>query len=93
MTRHFPGQRIEDLKLYKGTGCKNCNHTGYLGRMGIFEVMEIDDDIRDLIIKKSSASAIEAKAAENGMIPMFYNGVGLVFKGLTTFEEILGLTN
>ena len=93
MTRHFPGQKIEDLKLYKGTGCKNCNHTGYLGRMGIFEVMEIDDDIRDLIIKKSSASSIEAKAAANGMIPMFYNGVGLVFKGLTTFEEILGLTN
>lgn len=93
MTKHFPGQKIEDLKLYKGTGCKNCNHTGYLGRMGIFEVMEIDDDIRDLIIKKSSSSAIESKATENGMIPMFYNGVGLVFKGLTTFEEILGLTN
>ncbi len=93
MSKHFPGQRIEDLKLYKGTGCKNCNHTGYMGRMGIFEVMEIDDDIRDLIIKKSSASSIESKAAENGMIPMFYNGVGLVFKGLTTFEEILGLTN
>ncbi len=93
MTKHFPGQRIEDLKLYKGTGCKNCNHTGYLGRMGIFEVMSIDDDIRDLIIKKSSASAIEAKAAENGMIPIFYNGVGLVFRGQTTFEEILGLTN
>ncbi len=93
MDRHFPGQKIEDLKLYKGTGCKNCNHTGYLGRLGIFEVMEIDNDIRDLIIKKSSASAIEAKAIENGMIPVFYNGVGLVFRGLTTFEEILGLTN
>jgi type II secretory ATPase GspE/PulE/Tfp pilus assembly ATPase PilB-like protein len=93
MTRHFPGQRIEDLKLYKGTGCKNCNHTGYLGRVGIFEVMEIDDDIRDLIIKKASASAIEARAVENGMISMFYNGVGLIFKGMTTFEEILGLTN
>jgi type IV pilus assembly protein PilB len=93
MTKHFPGQRIEDLKLYKGTGCKNCNHTGYLGRVGIFEVMEIDDDIRDLIIKKSSASSIESKAVQNGMISMFYNGVGLVFKGQTTFEEILGLTN
>jgi type IV pilus assembly protein PilB len=93
MNRYFPGQAIKDLKLYKGSGCKNCNHTGYMGRIGIFEVMEIDDDIRDLIIKKSSSSAIETKAAENGMLPIFYNGVDLVFRGITSFEEILGLTN
>lgn len=92
MDRYFPGQRLEDLKLYKGSGCKDCNHSGYLGRTGIFEIMEIDDDIRDLIIAKSAASAIEAKAVENGMTPMFYTGVYLVFKGETTFEEIVGLT-
>jgi type II secretory ATPase GspE/PulE/Tfp pilus assembly ATPase PilB-like protein len=55
--------------------------------------MEIDDSIRELIVQKASASAIDAKAIENGMIPMFYNGVILVFKGITTFEEVAYLTN
>lgn len=93
MDRYFPGQEVKDLKLYKGSGCKNCNHTGYLGRVGVFEVMEIDDDIRELIVQKASASAIDAKARAKGMIPMFYNGVILVFKGVTTFEEVADLTN
>jgi len=93
MKRHFPGKKIEDIKLYKGSGCKACKHTGYLGRLGIFEVMDIDDDIKKLVTEKSSASIIEAKAEENGMTVMLYSGLVHAFNGLTTLEEVIGLSN
>jgi len=93
MKRYFKGQELKDLKLYKGSGCKVCKHTGYLGRLGIFEVMEVDDDIKNLVTQKSSSAAIEAKAEMNGMTPMFYNGLVHVLSGLTTLDELLGMSN
>ncbi len=93
MDKFFPDQKLKDIKLYRGSGCKVCKHTGYLGRTAVYEVMEVDDDIRALISAKSSASIIEAKAEENGMIPMYYNGLVHLLNGVTTFEELAGLSN
>ncbi|MFA6446568.1 MAG: type II/IV secretion system protein [Candidatus Paceibacterota bacterium] len=90
---YFKDEKIKDIKLYKGSGCKQCNHTGYLGRIGVFEVMEISDNIKNLIIKKASAAEIEAKAVDEGMSLMYYNGLSLVVKGETTLEEVSDLTN
>ena len=93
MSRFFPGKSIKDIKLYRGTGCKACKHTGYLGRTAVYEVMEVDDDIRALISAKASSSSIETKAEANGMTLMYYNGLVHLFNGVTTFDELEGLSN
>jgi type IV pilus assembly protein PilB len=93
MKKFFPKTDLKDIKLFKGSGCKACKHTGYLGRTAVFEVMEVDDDIRALISTKASSSSIENKAEENGMTPMYYNGLVHLFNGITTLEELEGLSN
>lgn len=93
MKKFFPGKELSDIKLYRGTGCKVCKHTGYLGRVAVYEVMEVDDEVRALISAKSSSSSIENKAEENGMTLMYYNGLVHLFNGVTTFDELEGLSN
>ena len=93
MKKFFPNKELKDIKLFRGTGCKACKHTGYLGRIAVFEVMEVDDDIRALISAKSSSSSIENKAEENGMTLMYYNGLIHLFNGITTYDELEGLSN
>ncbi len=93
MKTFFPKKKLEDIKLYRGTGCKVCKHTGYLGRTAVFEVMEVNDDLRALIGTKTSSSLIENKAEEGGMIHMFYNGLVHLFNGTTTFDELESLSN
>jgi type II secretory ATPase GspE/PulE/Tfp pilus assembly ATPase PilB-like protein len=93
MKTFFPDKNLKDIKLYRGTGCKACKHTGYLGRTAVFEVMEVSDDIRALISAKSSSSSIENKAEEQGMTLMFYNGLVHLFNGETTFDELESLSN
>ncbi len=93
MSRFFPNKELKDIKLYRGTGCKACKHTGYLGRIAVFEVMEVDDDVRALISVKSSSSMVKNKAEANGMTLMYYNGLVHLFNGITTFDELEGLSN
>lgn len=93
MKKFFAGKDLKDIKLYRGTGCKVCKHTGYLGRIAVFEVMEVGDDVRALVSAKSSSSSIENKAEENGMTLMYYNGLAHLFNGVTTFDELEGLSN
>lgn len=88
---HFPA--VEDITIYKGGGCKVCHFTGYLGRIGIFEVLEITDSIRELITEKNDSSVIAQKAVEEGMTTMLDDGLDKIIKGITTFEEVLRVTN
>lgn len=75
--------------FYRGEGCPRCGGTGYRGRIGIHEVMEVDDDIKDLITKKATADQIRAKAIENGMVTMTKDGFAKALRGVTTIEEVL----
>ena len=93
MAKFFPDKSLKDIKLYRGTGCKVCKHTGYLGRIATFEVMEVGDDVRALISAKASSSSIENRAEENGMTLMYYNGLVHLFNGVTTYDELEGLSN
>lgn len=93
MTKFFPGKKLSDIKLYRGTGCKACKHSGYLGRTAVFEVMEVNDEVRALISAKTSSSLIESKAKEGGMTLMFYNGLVHLFNGTTTYDELQSLSN
>jgi type IV pilus assembly protein PilB len=74
---------------YKGRGCEKCNNTGYKGRVGLIEVMQIDDDIRDLILAGGTAIDIKKKAIENGMITLRRSGLIKIKDGMTTVEEVV----
>lgn len=76
-------------RLYRGKGCQECNHTGYIGRTVIGEVLEVSDSIRDLIVKRADAVSIRDKAVEEGMIPLLVDGLLKAKEGITSVEEVL----
>lgn len=82
----------KELQLYKGKGCKVCHFTGYSGRIGIFEVMEITNKIRNLIAQKSDSDVIAKEAAMEGMSTMLDDGLSKVAAGLTTIHEVIRVT-
>ena len=75
--------------LYKGKGCKLCNWTGYHGQIGIYEIFNVNEAIRDLIMKQASSEEIKKMAIKGGMKTMFEDGLNKVETGTTTIEEIL----
>jgi len=77
------------VKLYKGSGCDICTHSGFLGRVGIFEVMAITDNVARLILERKDSTTIENQAIKDGMITMKQDGYLKVLSGLTTIDEIL----
>ena len=81
--------KLERVRLYRGRGCKVCNNTGYRGRLGIYEVLEMKENVKQLIMKRASSDELTAAARENGMSTMLEDGIGKCLNGLTTFEEII----
>jgi type IV pilus assembly protein PilB len=77
------------IKLFKGRGCGSCNNTGYRGRVGLFEVMEISEEIRELILSGASALELRQKSIEEGMISLRGSGLCKIKEGLTTVEEVV----
>ncbi|MBC8428762.1 MAG: Flp pilus assembly complex ATPase component TadA [FCB group bacterium] len=82
-------ERFKDIPLYEGTGCSNCNNTGYRGRIGLFEVMTIDEEIRTLIESDANTLQIEKAALAKGMVNLREGGLRKLERGETTFEEII----
>ena len=82
----------EEVELYKGKGCTDCNNTGYKGRMGIFELLVMDDSIRELILENMPSTQICSKARECGMRTLKEDGMEKVKTGYTTIEEVLRVT-
>jgi general secretion pathway protein E len=82
----------EGRRFYRGKGCPSCLNTGYLGRTGIFELMMLDDRVKNLILKTSDANAIKHRAVEQGMITLRQDGAQKVLNGITTIEEIFRVT-
>ena len=83
---------IGDKVFYYGRGCANCNDTGYKGRKGIFELLQITDEVRDLINERAPTVVIRQKAVELGMITLREDGLRGIFDGQTTIEEVLKYT-
>jgi general secretion pathway protein E len=79
-------------KIYRGKGCPSCLNTGYRGRTGIFELMILDDSIKNLILKTSDANAIKRQAVEQGMLSLRQDGAQKVLDGITTIEEVFRIT-
>jgi len=78
-----------DITLYRGKGCDVCGSTGYKGRMGLYEVMEISETIVELMLNNKSSGEIEKKAVEEGMVTLMQDGVMKALEGQTTIEEVL----
>jgi type IV pilus assembly protein PilB len=82
-------EEIGEIKVMKGKGCATCNGTGYKGRVGLYEVMEITEGIRDLIMVGATAVEIKRKALEEGMLTLRESGLEKIKNGVTTVEEVL----
>jgi type IV pilus assembly protein PilB len=85
----FSADEVKKLKTYKGKGCSNCNQTGYKGRIGLYEVLEVTDEIRELILIGASALELRKKAIEDGMISLRESGLQKIRSGITTVEEVV----
>jgi len=85
----FTPEEAGKVKTYKGKGCPTCNDTGYKGRIGLYEVMEITDEIRELILIGASSLELRKKAMEDGMIMLRGSGLQKIRNGVTTIEEVL----
>jgi type IV pilus assembly protein PilB len=99
IAKHFPQTLVEkyfgrgaQARTYKGKGCKICRQTGYLGRIGLFEVLEVTKNIRKLISEKVDSDVIAQAAKEEGMKTMLDDGLEKVALGMTTMEEVIRVT-
>ena len=86
-----PGQ-LRDAQVMHGKGCEQCRGTGYKGRMGIFEIFVLDDEVRHMINKRSATLSLRQRARELGMRTLREDGVRKVLAGLTTAEEVISIT-
>lgn len=91
INKHFGGKK--EVRIYKGQGCPVCHHTGYAGRVGVFEVLEVTNNVRKLITQKADADIILKQAVkDDNMTTMLDDGLMKVLKGVTTIEEVLRVT-
>jgi type IV pilus assembly protein PilB len=73
----------------KGVGCEKCNKTGYKGRVGLYEVMEVTEELRELVLVGASGLELRRKAVDEGMITLRQSGLRKVKEGVTTIEEVV----
>jgi type IV pilus assembly protein PilB len=85
----FAESEAHSLKLVKGRGCEKCGNTGYKGRIGLFEVMDMTDDMRELVLSGATAVELRRKAIEEGMITLRQSGLQKIREGLTTIDEVV----
>ena len=85
----FTPEEAEKVKPMKGAGCERCNNTGYKGRVGLYEVMEIGEELRELILVGASGLELRRKAIDEGMITLRRSGLRKVMDGVTTVEEVV----
>jgi len=78
-----------DKKFYRGKGCEKCNRTGYKGRLGIYELLIMNDEMRDLIIRNASTEELREVAKRYGMVTLRESGMQGIFNGLTTADEVI----
>jgi len=84
----FSQEDAQQVVPMKGAGCEKCNNTGYKGRVGLYEVMEVTDELRELVLVGASALELRRKAIEEGMITLRQSGLRKVRDGMTTIEEV-----
>lgn len=89
MELNLKPEDIKGKKFYYGAGCANCNNMGFKGRLGIFELISIDDELRDLISKRVSVDHLRNVVRQRGVTGLRESGLGALYAGLTTIEEVV----
>ncbi|MEI7699562.1 MAG: pilus assembly protein PilB, partial [Planctomycetia bacterium] len=84
-----PLKTARKYKFYYGKGCARCNNSGYKGRIGLYELMMMTDELRDGIAAEASADDLRVIARQQGMITLRESGLKLIFDGLTTIDEVV----
>jgi type IV pilus assembly protein PilB len=82
-------EELGDRHFYRGKGCDTCNNTGYKGRVGLFELMIMNDDLREMVVAGASTDDIRDKAMEYGMVTLRTAGMNFAYEGLTTADEVI----
>jgi type IV pilus assembly protein PilB len=85
----YAPEEAKTVKVMKGKGCATCNNSGYKGRVGLYEVMEITDELRELILVGASALELKKKAVELGMISLRRSGLIKIAAGVASIEEVV----
>jgi type IV pilus assembly protein PilB len=89
MELELRAEDVEGRKFYYGKGCETCNNTGYKGRQGIYEIMVLDDDLKDQIVKHASTQILRMEAKKRGMRTLRTSGLMAIYDGVTTIEEVV----
>ena len=82
-------EQIAGQTFFYGKGCDHCNNTGYKGRTALFEIIDVDDAFRDMVLRKASSSQLRTSAVRSGMISLREAGIAKIFQGVTTIEEVV----
>jgi type IV pilus assembly protein PilB len=85
----FSEHESRTLKLFRGHGCDRCSNTGYKGRVGLYEVLEVDDEMREMILSGASSFELRQKAIQNGMLTLRMSGLQKIRDGVTTLDEVV----
>jgi type IV pilus assembly protein PilB len=85
----FSADDANSVTPMKGVGCEKCNKTGYKGRVGLYEVMEVSEELRELVLVGASGLELRRKAVDEGMITLRQSGLRKVKEGVTTIEEVV----
>src|SRR6266705_1899929 len=85
----FAPDEVKSLEIKRGRGCERCSHSGYKGRVGLYEVLQFSDEIREMILSGSTSIELKRKAIEEGMVSLRSSGLHKIRGGITTLEEVL----
>jgi type IV pilus assembly protein PilB len=85
----FTAEEAKTVQIYKPAGCDHCNNTGYKGRTALYEVMRVDDEIREMILLRAQSREMKKKAVTKGMITLRRSGLIKIKNGVTSVEEVL----
>jgi general secretion pathway protein E/type IV pilus assembly protein PilB len=85
-------EELRKVTIYRGRGCGDCSRTGYRGRTGIYEIFQVDEEVRRLIYEKVPSNVLRASARELGMRTLREDGVRKIMAGITTTEEVISIT-
>ena len=80
---------VQGRTFFRGSGCDNCNHSGYRGRMALFEIMRLDDQLRELVMQQASTNVLRAEARRRGMHTLREGGLLAIYEGQTTIDEVV----
>ena len=88
----FDPEEVRNITFFHGKGCPECNYTGYRGRIGIFELLQLSEEVKELVLQRAASSVIFHQARKDGMRTLREDGWEKVIQGVTTLEEVLGST-